>query len=62
MSPLGIVPKKAPGEFNLIHHLSFPRGNSVNSGIPPIFVIFGDEVIVILCSCGRMALMAKADT
>ena len=25
-SPLGIVPKKNPSEFRLIHHLSFPRG------------------------------------
>lgn len=24
ISPLGIVPKKVPGEFRLIHHLSFP--------------------------------------
>jgi len=33
-SPLGIVPKKAPGEFRLIHHLSYPHGSSVNDGIP----------------------------
>lgn len=26
VSPLGLVPKKAPEEFCLIHHLSFPRG------------------------------------
>ena len=25
ISPLGVVPKKVPGEFRLIHHLSFPR-------------------------------------
>ena len=31
-SPLGVVPKKIPGEFRLIHHLSFPRGVSVNDG------------------------------
>ena len=35
ISPLGIVPKKVPGEFRLIHHLSFPKGSSVNDGIPP---------------------------
>ena len=34
ISPLGLVPKKAPGEFRLIHHLSFPEGSSVNDGIP----------------------------
>ena len=31
VSPLGIVPKKLPGEFRLIHHLSYPEGLSVNS-------------------------------
>jgi hypothetical protein len=34
VSPLGLVPKKTPGEFRLIHHLSFPKGVSVNDGIP----------------------------
>ena len=33
ISPLGLVPKKTPGEFRLIHHLSFPRGSSLNDGI-----------------------------
>ena len=33
VSPLGVVPKKSPGEFRLIHHLSFPKGASVNDGI-----------------------------
>lgn len=32
ISPLGVVPKKTPGEFRLIHHLSFPKGMSVNDG------------------------------
>lgn len=30
-SPLGIVPKSVPGKFRIIHDLSFPDGNSVNS-------------------------------
>jgi hypothetical protein len=35
VSPLGVVPKKALGEYRLIHHLSFPRGDSVNdAGLP----------------------------
>ena len=34
LSPLGIVPKKAPGEFRLIHNLSHPRGTSVDDVIP----------------------------
>ena len=33
VSPLGVVPKKTPGEYRLIHHLSFPKGASVNDGI-----------------------------
>lgn len=33
ISPLGVVPKKNPGEFRLIHHLSSPEGDSVNDGI-----------------------------
>lgn len=35
ISPLGVVPKKNPGEFRLIHNLSFPKGTSVNDGILP---------------------------
>ena len=35
ISPIGIVPKKAPGEFRLIHHLSWPIGKSVNDNIDP---------------------------
>lgn len=35
ISPLGIVPKKSPGQFRMIHHLSFPdkKEGSVNAGI-----------------------------
>ena len=33
VSPLGVLPKKVPGAFRLIHHLSFPKGRSVNNGI-----------------------------
>ena len=35
ISPLGIRAKKAPGEYRVIHDLSFPYdGNSINDGIP----------------------------
>ena len=37
VSPLGVIPKKTPGEFRLIHHLSYPKGSSVNDGISPEF-------------------------
>ena len=32
-SPLGLVEKKIPGKFRLIHHLSYPSGDSINGGI-----------------------------
>ena len=34
VSPLGVVPKKSPGEFRMIHHLSYPEGSSMNDFIP----------------------------
>jgi len=37
VSPLGVIPKKAPGEFRMIHHLSFPYGDSINTFIPSEF-------------------------
>ena len=32
-SPLGLVPKKDPGEFRLIHNFSAPKGTSINEAI-----------------------------
>ena len=37
LSPLGVVPKKGAGEYRLIHDLSFPKGNSVNSNIDGVY-------------------------
>ncbi|XP_033730175.1 uncharacterized protein LOC117319492 [Pecten maximus] len=34
-SPIGVVPKKEPGKFRMIHHLSHPKGLSINDGISP---------------------------
>jgi hypothetical protein len=34
VSPFGLVPKKNQGEFRVIHHLSYPENESINSGIP----------------------------
>jgi hypothetical protein len=31
ISPLGLVPKKCPGEFHIIHHLSYPEGSFINN-------------------------------
>lgn len=33
-SPLRIVPKSEPGKFRIIHDLSYPKNNSVNTNIP----------------------------
>ena len=67
-SPLGVVPKKEPGKFRLIHDLSFPRkppNSSVNDGIDPIDATVSyetlDEVIALLHRAGKGALMAKVD-
>ena len=30
ISPLDVIPKKTPGEFRMIHHLSYPKGASIN--------------------------------
>ena len=34
LETLRVSPKKAQGEFRLIHHLSYPEGSSVNNAIP----------------------------
>lgn len=38
-SPLGLIPKKEKGSFRLIHDLSFPKGDSVNSWTPPEYTM-----------------------
>lgn len=37
VSPLGLCPKKESNKFRLIHHLSYPKGNSVNDCIAKEF-------------------------
>ena len=49
VSPLGVVPKKPPEEIRLTHHLSFPKGASVNDGISHekstvCYATFGDAI------------------
>ncbi|XP_053098810.1 uncharacterized protein LOC128322103 isoform X1 [Hemicordylus capensis] len=65
VSPLGVVPKKVPGEFRLIHHLSHPRGSSVNDGIPDslcsVRYTSFDEAVKVVRSRGPGALLAKCD-
>ncbi|XP_062572622.1 uncharacterized protein LOC134234551 [Saccostrea cucullata] len=64
-SPLGVVPKKVEGQFRLIHDLSFPENNSVNSQIPPensqVSYDSIDNIISLVRQFGSAALMAKCD-
>ena len=65
VSPLGLVPKKAPGEFRLIHHLSFPEGDAINSNIPKEMTAVSyqsiDTAISLIKQVGKGALLAKTD-
>ena len=65
VSPLGVVPKKIPGEFRLIHHSSFPRGASINDGISPEYTTVSysrvDDAITIIKKLGGGCFLAKAD-
>ena len=64
-SPLGLVPKKEIGQYRLIHDLSFPKGDSVNSHIPEEFTTVSyqniETVIDLVHSHGYNCLMSKAD-
>lgn len=65
ISPLGLVPKKAVGEFRLIHHLSFPHGSSINDGIAEEFsrVCYATiaDAISHIKALGRGCFLAKTD-
>lgn len=65
ISPLGVISKKTPGEYHLIHHLSFPFGNSVNSHIPKVAssvrYASKDDAVKIIRRTGRGCALAKTD-
>ena len=62
-SPLGLVPKAVNGKFRLIHDLSYPKGNSVNSLIPPenseVKYDCIDNVIKLVKYFGRIHILEK---
>lgn len=65
ISPLGVMPKREPGSFCIIHHLSFPKGGSLNDDIDGelcsvLYVTF-EEAIIKIRSFGTGALLAKAN-
>ena len=49
-SPLGIILKKDLSEFRLIHHLSYPKGNSVNNAIPDHFCPLSNMHLLVMRS------------
>lgn len=65
VSPLGLVPKKEPNKFRLIHHLSYPPGNSLNDFIDPnlcsVQYTSFDEAVHMIQDLGHGCLLAKSD-
>ena len=65
VSPLGIVPKKSPGEYRMIHHLSYPKGSSVNDGISDEYTSVHyasiSDAIKCIKNCGVGSFLAKTD-
>ena len=65
VSPIGVVHKKAAGEFRCVQHLSYPYGASINDGIPvehsrATYSCIDDAVRLILIS-GVGSCLAKTD-
>ena len=64
ISPIGLIPKSTPGEYRVIHHLSFPAGESVNDHIPRAYtaVQYGsiDDAVELLARFDN-AFLAKTD-
>lgn len=64
-SPIGLIPKQQPGEWRLITHLSFPKGSSINDGIPDdmcsVKYLSFDRAVEIVQQEGRGAFLAKCD-
>ena len=65
ISPLGLVPKHDPGQFRLVHHLSYPSGDSVNDFINPelcsVQYTSFDEAVHMVQDLGRGCLLGKSD-
>ena len=65
VSPLGAVPKRDSDKIRIIHNLSFPEGDSVNSNIPRRFCTVQYQLIdhctQIIASLGPNCLISKGD-
>ncbi|XP_061170464.1 uncharacterized protein LOC133179795 isoform X1 [Saccostrea echinata] len=64
-SPLGVVPKSTQGKYRLLHDLSFPSADSVNSYISEehskIKYDTIDTIISLVLKFGKGSLMTKSD-
>ena len=64
ISPVGLIPKK-DGSWRLIHHLSYPEGNSVNSFIDQKYCSVQytsfDTALNMLSKLGKGAMAARLD-
>ena len=65
VSPISLVPKKEPNQFRLIHHISYPPGNSLNDFIDPklcsVQYTRFDEAIHMIQDLGKGCLLGQSD-
>ena len=64
VSPLGLVPKKAPGEFRIVQHLLSPEGSSINDGIPDLCSVHYQNIndaAELVKKFGQGCLLSKTD-
>ena len=65
LSPIGICEKKEPNTYRMIHHLSFPKGSSINDNISSEFASVQytklEEAIKGIKTFPQPAFMAKSD-
>lgn len=63
--PLGLVPKKAPNDFRLIHYLSYWEGDSINYHIPKEMTTDSyqsiDTEVALIKQVWKGGLLAKTD-
>ena len=64
-SPMGAIPKKLSDQVRIVHDLSFPPGNSINSHIPDslctVRYMSLDDALARVHASGPGTLMAKLD-
>lgn len=62
-SPIMTVVKKGSGKVRVVHHLSYPRGNSINTYTKDWLCVLSRfaQATKMVCSIGRSCHMAKMD-